>query len=145
MRPVKHHPWSEEDYTSRSWVMGIIQVLEASYFYRRDSWYQVWTTLPSNCKTIPMRDSWHFELFVKPSHESTAYETGKSKFCITLKSPSVRIERGIITTLKLLRVLLLLDDDLSRPWHGFRLLFKVQLSRSTSTSLLLSWLSSQRI
>lgn len=84
MRPVKHHPWSEEDYTSRSWVMGIIQVLEASYFYGRDSWYRVdYPSSPSNRKTIPL-----FERFVGlwivcetirvTNPPFMNYETGKS-------------------------------------------------------------------
>lgn len=154
MRPVKHHPWSEEDYTSRSWVMGIIQVLEASYFYGRDSWYRVdYPSSPSNRKTIPL-----FERFVGlwivcetirvTNPPFMNYETGKSM----LKSHSnnnnnnnVWDENG--NNFEFLSFFLeiiiramfkgRLDDDPSRPWHGFPLLFKIQLSRSTS--LLPSW------
>lgn len=155
MRPVKHHPWSEEDYTSRSWVMGIIQVLEASYFYGRDSWYRVdYPSSPSNRKTIPL-----FERFVGlwivcetirvTNPPFMNYETGKSM----LKSHSnnnnnnnVWDENGnnfeflsffLEIIIRAMFTKGRLGDDPSRPWHGFPLLFKIQLSRSTS--LLPSW------
>lgn len=153
MRPVKHHPWSEEDYTSRSWVMGIIQVLEASYFYGRDSWYRVdYPSSPSNRKTIPL-----FERFVGlwivcetirvTNPPFMNYETGKSM----LKSHSNNNNNNVwdengnnFEFLSFFLEIIIramfkgrLDDDPSRPWHGFPLLFKIQLSRSTS--LLPSW------
>lgn len=153
MRPVKHHPWSEEDYTSRSWVMGIIQVLEASYFYGRDSWYRVdYPSSPSNRKTISL-----FERFVGlwivcetirvTNPPFMNYETGKSM----LKSHSNNNNNNVwdengnnFEFLSFFLEIIIramfkgrLDDDPSRPWHGFPLLFKIQLSRSTS--LLPSW------
>lgn len=154
MRPVKHHPWSEEDYTSRSWVMGIIQVLEASYFYGRDSWYRVdYPSSPSNRKTIPL-----FERFVGlwivcetirvTNPPFMNYETGKSM----LKSHSNNNNNNVwdengnnFEFLSFFLEIIIramftkgrLGDDPSRPWHGFPLLFKIQLSRSTS--LLPSW------
>lgn len=154
MRPVKHHPWSEEDYTSRSWVMGIIQVLEASYFYGRDSWYRVWTTPPPQVTVrlyLYSRDSWDFGLFVKQS-ESRIHRLWIMKPEISmLKSRSNNNNNNVwdengnnFEFLSFFLEIIIramfkgrLDDDPSRPWHGFPLLFKIQLSRSTS--LLPSW------